>query len=211
MIKNLLKKTFLRKVWHWYQAKKNKIIHNYKVPHYDEKRAILLSYKNKYNLNTFIESGTFLGGTIDSLKNNFGKLYSIELSNELARKAMERFKAVPNVTIVQGDSGTVIRQLLDTISDPCLFWLDGHYSSEFFVGSDYIVTARGDKETPILEELKGILLHPVKTHVILIDDARCFTGKNDYPTIDEVATFVKQYNPNLTVSQKRDIIRIVPN
>ena len=54
--------------------------------------------------------------------------------------------------------------LFQNVNEPCLFWLEGHYSVEN--------TAKNVKEIPIMEELKQICDHPVKNPVILIDDAR---------------------------------------
>jgi len=86
------------------------------------------------------------------------------------------------------------------VEKPCLFWLDGHYS-----GGN---TAKGEKETPIMEELRQICAHPVKNHLILIDDAREFTGQNDYPTIESLRTFVGARLPGYGFDVKDDIIRI---
>ena len=79
------------------------------------------------------------------------------------------------------------------------------------MGDEYIVTGKGEKDTPVMEELIQIIQHPVKDHVILIDDARLFNGKDDYPTKQQVSEFVKQRLPNHSFSIKKDIIRILPN
>ena len=60
----------------------------------------------------------------------------------------------PHVTIFQGDSATVLPKLLATIQEPCLFWLDGHYSGG--------ITALGKSITPILDELQTISPTPPK-------------------------------------------------
>jgi hypothetical protein len=92
--------------------------------------------------------------------------------------------------------------ILSSINEPILFWLDGHYS-----GGE---TAKGEANTPILKELEFILRHPIKNHVILIDDARCFIGENDYPTLRELAVFVSGINNELNFTVENDIIRITP-
>ena len=210
-LKEIVKKTFLRNIWDYYLDLKNKYEAKYVIPPYSEKRKILLGYKNKFDLEVFVETGTFLGDTVNTFKFDFKRLISFELSPELAEKAVNRFRNEKLITIVCGDSGKLLPQYLTDISGPCLFWLDGHYSSEFFIGDEFIKTAKGDKNTPILEELKAILTHQIKGHVILIDDARCFNGKSDYPKFSDLKQFVNNLDPNLTVTRKRDIIRILPS
>ena len=61
-----------------------------------------------------------------------------------------------------------------------------------------------------LQELKTILSNSALKHVILIDDARCFTGKGDYPTIEQWRKFVNKKRPNMLLEIKNDIIRIHP-
>ena len=107
---------------------------------------------------------------------------------------------------MQGDSSKVLPELLDKIKKPCLFWLDGHYSGG--------ITGKGDLNTPILNELKSIFSHQIKDHVILIDDARCFTGEEDYPTIKALKEFVIKNRPDWVFEVRNDIIRIhkyIPN
>jgi hypothetical protein len=193
-----------------YQKARSKYVERFVMPSDPEKREIIKGYKDKTNLNVFVETGTFLGDTVETLKGDFDRLYSIELSEELTARAQKRFASDAKVTIIQGDSGNELHALLDQLKEPALFWLDGHYSSEFFVGDEYIETAKGAKFTPILEELSAIFSHSIKSHVILIDDARCFVGSHDYPSLKEVKTFIRNHNPKLQVTVKRDIIRVVP-
>ncbi len=180
------------------------------IPPYEEKRAIILDYKKKYSASVLIETGTFLGDTIEQFKSDFEKIISFELSADLAAKAAKRFENYQHIKIVEGDSGKLLTTYLEDINEPCIFWLDGHYSSEFFIGNEYIKTAKGDKNTPIIDELKTILSHKINNHVILIDDARCFTGELDYPSIEELKQLVDSYHKKFSFNVKRDIIRITP-
>lgn len=183
----------------------------FNIPDYSTKRKIIISLSKKYNCSElFIETGTYMGDTVAFLKDEFNKLISIELSEELAAKAKHRFKNEAKIQIVQGDSTEQLAFLLSSINGPIVFWLDGHYSSEFSIGSDHIKTGKGHKLTPIMEELNHISKHAVKKHVILIDDARLFDGTGDYPTKGEVERFVKKYLPEFKLSVKNDIIRILP-
>ncbi len=178
------------------------------IPSYEKKRNILRQYKLKYGLKVFVETGTLLGETIDMLIPDFGKLYSIELSEDLAKRAQNKFKVQSKVKIIQGDSANKLKDVLAELSDPALFWLDGHFSSKFYYNNEWIFTAKGDKNTPVMEELNLILTHHIKNHVILIDDARCFNGKNDYPHLKDLIHYVKTISYTSTVKVKNDIIRI---
>ena len=137
---------------------------------------------------------------VHAMKKSFKQIISFELDQALARQAQQRFANDHHIQIVQGDSGKLLGDYLATIDEPCLFWLDGHYSGG--------ITAKGALETPIKNELAAILSHPVDGHVILIDDARCFTGENDYPTLDELQNFVAERKPNHKFSVEHDSIRI---
>lgn len=179
-------------------------------PPYELKREILNSYKDKYALKIFIETGTFFGETVEYFKNSFKKVYSIELAEDLASKAKQRFENDRQVEIIQGDSGSLLKGILKDIREPVLFWLDGHYSSEFFVGDELIKTARTDKDTPVVEELDTVLSSPIN-HVILIDDARGFDGIGDYPSISSIKRKVrKAKGPAYDCKVENDIIQIYP-
>jgi hypothetical protein len=167
------------------------------------KRVTLADFGAAFHLDTFIETGTLFGSSLYALKRRFKTLYSIELSTELAEKARHRFRSSPHIHILQGDSGAVLPELLEKITTPCLFWLDGHYSGG--------ITARSDLDTPILKELQTILDHPCKEHVILIDDARMFDGTHDYPTIETLRQMFAAQRPHYEFSVANDSIRIYPS
>ena len=159
-------------------------------------------YGRRFSTRVLVETGTFLGGMIQVNKRNFDRIYSIELGDELYRDAVEKFKRYDHVSILHGDSAKMLPAVLGKIDVPCLFWLDGHYSEG--------ITARGDLDTPIRQELDTILSHPVKQHVILIDDAHCFVGQDDYPTIEELRSSIHQRRPDLVFEVEENIIRIHP-
>jgi hypothetical protein len=181
------------------------------LPSPAEKRATLEEYRQRYGLTTLVETGTLFGDTVEATRAAFERVVSIELSADLAAKARERFRDAANVTILQGDSGEVLPTVLDGLTGPALFWLDGHYSGSFESKSRGVVnTARGTLQTPVVNELLAVLARPGRGHVILIDDARLFDGTNDYPTIDEVQALVARHDPSLIVTVDRDIIRVTP-
>ncbi len=168
-------------------------------------RQTSIEYGKKFNMNCLIETGTQFGHTVEAVKNNFNSIYSIELGEDLAKKAQERFKDSSYIKIIQGDSGEILPQLLGSISeDRILFWLDAHYSMG--------VTAMGRGGlTPIVNEIKNIFKSS-KEFVILIDDARDFSwynvvfrGRKDYPTIRVLKKLVKEINPSYKVLFLREL------
>jgi hypothetical protein len=179
------------------------------IPSYNAKRQIIDRYRVEFAIKIFIESGTFLGDTTNFLKNEFDQLYTIELSIDLANRAKDRFKGNNKVEVIQGDSGEVLKSLVPKLSQPALFWLDGHYSSEFFYDGEYFVTAKAEINTPIEKEIEAIL-HSTFLNVILIDDARLFVGESDYPTVDAIKNNIVKSGLAYDFFVEKDIIHIIP-
>lgn len=169
-------------------------------PPHSYKAGFVKKIAKAYKLKTFVETGTCKGDMVAKQIDNFDKLMSIELGRDLFLKAKQRFEGIDNVELYHGDSSSVLRDLLKHITQPCLFWLDAHYS-----GGE---TALSIHETAILSELECILSHPVKSHVILVDDARLFDGKGGYPALAALQQFVKERGPDYSVTVSDDIIRI---
>ena len=189
--------------------KRNKVIRNWNKlgrhvpPPHEVKQGIIERYSKEYRLTTLVETGTYLGDMIEAMRRVFRRIYSIELGEDLWEKANARFAAFPNIKIIQGDSAKVLKKVILELEEPALFWLDGHYSAG--------ITAKGDLETPVFGELEQILSHHIQNHVILIDDARCFNGLNDYPTKDTLREYVVKKRPDMQMVVKDDIIRITFN
>ena len=171
------------------------------IPSHWEKVVEVKKFRKKYGLTVFVETGTYQGAMIKAVNGLFKNIISIELGKELFEKAKQNFSQDNHIDIRHGDSGTLLPSIISQLDAPALFWLDGHYSG----GS----TSKGKLNTPIRQEIQAILSSPIKHHVILIDDARCFNGQNDYPTIKEIRSWLNGTNYRLRVAW--DIIRITPN
>lgn len=163
------------------------------------KQMTIAEYQEKSKYGTMIETGTYLGNMVVAQKKRFKKIISIELGMDLYQRAKEKFRKDTHITILQGDSGKVLPVVMQEINEPAIFWLDGHYSAG--------ITAKGDTECPIFEELDAIFKSKKLNHILLIDDARHFVGAGDYPTIDKVTEYIKSKNPKYQVEVKYDIIR----
>lgn len=171
-------------------------------PPHAVKERILPAYASAFGTGTLIETGTYAGDMVWAMRDHFERIFSIELSEPLARRARRRFRAFPHIRILHGDSGSLLPSLLSPISTRCLFWLDGHYSAG--------ITAKGETATPVIEEMKTILEHGIGDHVILVDDARLFTGAGGFPGVQELRDLVSLRRPGWDFSVRNDVIRIHP-
>jgi predicted O-methyltransferase YrrM len=166
------------------------------------KRATVRAYARRFGARTLVETGTYLGDMVEAMKDEFDRIYSIELGEELYRKACQRFRDYPEIVLLRGDSADVLPKLVPKLDGAILFWLDGHWSEG--------ITARGRKETPIVEEVECILRARNPGHVILVDDARLFGTNPAYPTLDEVRRHVHSIRPQMDLRVEADIMRVTP-
>ena len=188
-------------------AAKNREIAEWKAkgcpvpPPHAIKQQTLIEYAKKYELHTLIETGTYYGEMVEAMKDTFDHIYSIELGDVLYENARSRFAGLDHIEIIHGDSGEELANILNKIDSPVLFWLDGHYSEG--------TTVKGKVDTPIREELMGILNAPDIGHVIIIDDARCFGTDPAYPSIAELTELIASKR-NIAIHIKNDSIRVTP-
>ncbi len=167
------------------------------------KQRTVKRYAHEYGTRTLIETGTYFGEMVDACSREFRRIISIELDRSLYEGAHERFASDRHIEIYWGDSADLLPKLIKDLSEPSLFWLDGHYSAG--------ITAKGALTTPIMEELSAICEVSSDGHVLLIDDARIFIGEDDYPTVDEVREFVLSRKPHYEFLLEFDIMRFVPS
>ena len=152
-----------------------------------------LGIKKTNGLNCFIETGTCHGTTSAWAAEMFDKVFTIELSHELAQIAGKNLNKYPNVTLMEGDSSVRLKEILNQIDDsPCMFWLDAHFSGD--------ITSGENKNAPVFEEL-ALIMKCRGTHCILIDDARFFVAPlslnpNEYPGLAYLYSIVdfKRYS-----------------
>ncbi len=168
-------------------------------PHIIKQKAIIQA-KQASGYDVLIETGTYLGEMIEAQKNTFRTIYSIELGHHLHVAARAKFKKEPHINLLEGDSGNILKVLMPKIKEPAIFWLDGHYSGG--------ITAKGDKDCPIFEELTAILNADKLPHILMIDDARLFIGADGYPTVAELDSFIGTFKTAFKKEIENDIITI---
>jgi hypothetical protein len=137
-------------------------------------KDFLINLKDDYNkFSCFIETGTYMGGTIFALEPYFDKLYTIEFSEKYYNNTKNIYNG-NKINFILGDSSIIFETLLPTVSDKCIFFLDGHWS-----GGD---TGHSEKDCPLYEEITHINNLFQNEAILIIDDFRLFgldytTGK----------------------------------
>src|SRR5262249_4016615 len=141
--------------------------------HFSLDPELINALRRSLSLATFVETGTFNGDTTASVAPLFARVFTVELSVELHRRARDRLAAYPNVRAIEGSSPAILRSLrTDLSASGVLYWLDAHWCGE--------ATAGQSQECPLLSELEAIgTLND--DSVVLIDDARFFTAPAPAP------------------------------
>ena len=178
------------------------------VPLSHEQRVdVILDYRNRYNLNVFIESGTAECFTLSRVVGHFREAHSIELYEPYYEGARAVFSDEESVHLHLGDSAQVLPGIVDKLTEPALFWLDGHYCG----GPE---GSRASIDTPIEAELQAAVTAPWGS-VILVDDARLFGGGDehteefkDYP--DTTWVFDVAASNGFNFELVDDIMRLTP-
>jgi len=170
-------------------------------PHF-VKQLTIKEFARRFSTRVLVETGTYHGEMVEAMAGGFTHIYSIEVDEALFRAAREKFRRRSQIHLLRGDSAMELPKVLADVREPAIFWLDGHYTGPH--------AGKGDLNTPILRELSAIAAHPVKRHVILIDDARLFIGRDDYPSLESLREAAARLFPSASFEAADDIIRIYP-
>ncbi len=123
-------------------------------------------HKYKFDIETFIETGTFEGGGIEqAFDAGFTRAFSIEYNKSFYDYSLDKFRDSINVYLLHGSSADKLPDVLKYVGDEkCFFWLDAH---------DSFGTGGG---IPMKEELAAIKAHSRNDHTIMIDDIPLYFG-----------------------------------
>jgi predicted O-methyltransferase YrrM len=148
------------------------------------KQRYLLDWIQHTGHRTFVETGTYVGGTARALAARCRKVFTVELDEDLFHRARRRLADLSQVEVILGSSLEVIPTILERLEEPALFWLAAHAKP---------CTPEYRRQIPLLREVELILNHRhAAGHVVLIDDARFFTGTGAYPSLKQIAKTVAQ-------------------
>lgn len=171
-------------------------------------RDLALILRDAVGVTTFVETGTYHGGTARWAGENFAHVVTIEAAESLHAASATAGKHQGNVRYLLGDSGKLLPDVVRSLDAPAMFWLDGHFSGDDTAGASY--------ECPLLAELQAIAASPI-AHVILIDDARLLLStpksghkREQWPTLVEVLEALRACAGNPHIVVIADVIIAVP-
>lgn len=158
--------------------------------------SLLYQYQDKIpNLNEInfaIETGTHDGRTSTFLAEHFDVAFTVELFpdrnpydgrsyRETYNQLSEKYE---NLTFLEGNSGEVLKSVLEELPD-----------ERFFI----LLDAHSMLNGPLKEELGAIKEASNRNdHVMLIDDCRDL-GQGNFPTLQEFTDVLKTINPNYNI------------
>ncbi len=162
---------------------------DFKNPHSYTKFRMIQSLKQKSKSKILIEAGTYFGVTADRCSRIFDKVYTIELNQTLAQKAIYFLEPRKNVTVIKGDALKVLPKLLELNGTQNVFvYLDGHVCGP--------MTSYGDFPGPAVEELKTLSSYREKINAIVIDDFRNFGVEKNFPAKSTLVKVAEDNFPN---------------
>jgi hypothetical protein len=154
----------------------------------------------RYSFKIAIESGTYLGKTSKILKKHCENVYSIEINEDLFNFCKSKYKK-KNINFILGDSGKILKNLVQHIMPNTFIFLDGHTSGG--------ITGYGSSVTPLKLELEILgKATSLQYCLILIDDSQSLVGENDYPNFSEIVQFCEKHGMEL-YEHKYGIIKIM--
>jgi len=135
------------------------------------KSSFLKKMAELFEVDIFIETGTWRGDTLNNAKNYFKQLYSVEKRKTTYLETVKRFRNKNSIYLFCDDSPNFLSKILPTIDERIIFWLDAHDSID---------------STAILQEIEEIKKHCTKLPIILVDDIVDFARSNSYPSVQKL-------------------------
>lgn len=158
--------------------------------------------RQKHNVDTLIETGTYQGETTIYAAERFNRVVTIDIRQDFQDDTKIRCQGLDNIEFMCGDSRTITPGVVAALTGPAIFWFDAHSVAPCLFGD------RDD--WPIIEELEAINASPFK-HYVLIDDAHCFLPDGPHPHVPPVAELEKLAQAGgYAMRVSHDVIALVP-
>ena len=140
-----------------------------------------------YNAPVLFETGSGQGDGIQHATTcNFKRIISVEIVEDQAYQLADRFKNDKRVNMVFGRSYNALKEMLPTIDENIIFWLDAHFPAADLIKDDnqrlqaYMAESDDDVRLPLEKELRLIKeLRQGKHDIILMDELHIYKDSGD--------------------------------
>lgn len=116
-----------------------------------EKEFLLL--RDKYKIETVIETGTYEGRTTRWLAEHFNKIHTVEINEAYHNTALNYLSGLSNISMYLGNSVAALPLILPKCTDKTILFLDAHWGHY----------------NPLLDELKVIAESKLRPVIIIHD------------------------------------------
>lgn len=133
--------------------------------------------RQQLGLNTLYETGTGQGDSLRWARRcGIERITSIEQDEATWEEAKLRLANVARVTLLRGDSMTLIRAIPASAAEPRLIFLDAHFAggAEFKGEPAQQASVHEPRSFPLLDELRGLAGKDLGRDWIIIGDARLY-------------------------------------
>lgn len=172
--------------------------------------GLIKAIRTSLPLDVFVETGTFEGESVLSLRDYFEEIYTTELSKEYFELCGKKFAGIDKIKLYNYDSPEFLRKIRKSVDKKSvLYWLDAHWCV-----ADK--TAGEKSQCPLLNELEAIKSLNEKC-VIIIDDARLFLAPppspheiSQWPDFNSVISSLEQLSDGHEMMILNDTIIFYP-
>lgn len=166
-------------------------------------KDIVLMMKDKYDIDVFVETGTYVGSTAEWASSHFSVVHTIERLQDYYKIAENNLLHYRNVKMWMNDSREVLEAICHEINrKKTMFYLDAHWSEGAWYGKPLI-------ESTALDEINIINKWNNLDHVIIVDDAHRF-GTEGWVSKEDVVNALEN-NGLRSVRELMDVLVAVPS
>jgi hypothetical protein len=157
------------------------------------KREHLLSLVRHRDLRVFVESGTYLGESVEFLRPHMDRIVTVEVEPKLHADADAKFAGDPAIDVRFGDALDLIPAIVRELDQPALIWLDGHFSGGVTGQGEFVEPAQA-----ILEKFADA--PPPAGSTVVIDDLRMFGREAaPWPTLEGLVHTARRAFPHAQI------------
>ena len=164
----------------------------------------------------FVETGTNVGETAEWASEHFEKVTTIELDDDLYDTAVSERGHIENLSIKQGNSATVLHDVLADLDRDAVVHLDAHCGGKWLDSAGDTDANAEFTECPLMDELEAFR-GSSNDYYLFIDDARVFTSPrrepfnpDDWPTLQDVIHKLEDIDPGYDILIYLDELIAVP-